>query len=152
MSTPAFFKRAASDSGILRGFTLIEILVALLVLSVGLLGLAALQREILQHQKAIGLASDALWLAEDLRSRCRANPGAAYRLAPGSQPPPEADCASSACSPAEWAAADLSTWHQNLLLHLPLIERDVEGAGEACRVRLRYRLPGGRIASTEVGP
>ena len=150
MSVSAFVTRTAAAPA--RGFMLVELLVALLVLDAGLLGLAALQQELLQRQQAAGLASDARWLAEDLVARSRANPDVQYRLASGATPASASNCTASACSPAAWAAADLSAWHTQLRLHLPLIEWQVEPAGNACRVRLRYRLPGGGEASMEAGP
>ncbi len=150
-SFASFFKKAVLGSDLSRGFTLLEILVAFLVLDAGLLGLAALQREMLLQQQAAGLASDALWLTEDLAARCRANPGAAYRLAEGSAPPPAPDCRSSPCSPSAWAAADIARWHDRLRLQLPLATGEVNPSGDACLVRLRYRLPGGDWAGAETG-
>jgi type IV pilus assembly protein PilV len=59
-----------------RGFTLLEVLIALLVLSVGLLGLAALQGVGLRSSQEAYLTSQANLLAYDLADRIRANPAA----------------------------------------------------------------------------
>lgn len=56
-----------------RGFTLIEILVALIILAVGLLGLAALQLRANQAEMESYQRSQALLLANDIASRIRAN-------------------------------------------------------------------------------
>lgn len=56
-----------------RGFTLIEALVALLVLSIGLLGIAALQLSSLRSNYSASLRSQATLLAYDIVDRMRAN-------------------------------------------------------------------------------
>ena len=58
-----------------RGATLIEVLVAVVVLSIGLLGLAGLQMTGLQTNHSAYLRSQATLLAYDLTDRIRANPG-----------------------------------------------------------------------------
>lgn len=60
-----------------RGFTLIEVLVAMLVLAIGLLGLAGLQSRMLGSQFEAYQRAQALMLAEDMANRIRSNPVAA---------------------------------------------------------------------------
>jgi type IV pilus assembly protein PilV len=60
-----------------RGFTLIEVLVALVVLSIGLLGLASLQLSSLRWNHGASLRSQATLLAYDIVDRMRANQVAA---------------------------------------------------------------------------
>nr|WP_285899573.1 type IV pilus modification protein PilV [Pseudomonas boanensis] len=57
-----------------RGFTLIEVLVAILVLAVGLLGLAGLNSKMLNGQFEAYQRSQALRLVEDMANRIRNNP------------------------------------------------------------------------------
>ncbi len=59
------------------GYSLLEILVALLVLSIGLLGLAGLQTASLQSNQSAAQVSQATTLAQDLLDRMRANTDAA---------------------------------------------------------------------------
>ncbi|TDQ39478.1 type IV pilus modification protein PilV [Thiopseudomonas denitrificans] len=59
-----------------KGITLIEVLVTLLVTTVGLLGLAALQLNALQATADSGQRSQAVWLMQDLIERMRVNPRA----------------------------------------------------------------------------
>lgn len=59
------------------GFTLIEVLVALLVLSIGLLGLAMLQLESLKYNTDAYFRTQATMLAYDIIDRMRANAAAA---------------------------------------------------------------------------
>jgi type IV pilus assembly protein PilV len=60
-----------------KGFTLVEALVALLVLSIGLLGVAALQLTALQNNNNALFRSQATYLAYDIADRIRANRGSA---------------------------------------------------------------------------
>jgi len=60
-----------------RGMTLIEVLVALLVLAIGLLGLAGLQLTGLKANHSAYLRSQATLLAQDITERMRVNRSAA---------------------------------------------------------------------------
>ena len=59
------------------GFTLIEVLIAVLVLSIGLLGLASLQAASLKNNYSAYMRSQAAILANDMADRIRANAGTA---------------------------------------------------------------------------
>ena len=63
-----------------RGFTLIESLIALVVLSVGLLGIAALYLETLRAGRSALYRTEAVTMAADIADRMRANrnPANAY--------------------------------------------------------------------------
>ncbi len=69
MSQKPFVAQPASADG----FSLIEVLVALVVLSVGLLGLAALQSTAVEFNHDAYLRSQATILAYDIADRMRAN-------------------------------------------------------------------------------
>lgn len=56
------------------GVTLVEVLVTLLITTVGLLGLAALQLGALKATSESAQRSQAVWLMQDLVERIRANP------------------------------------------------------------------------------
>jgi type IV pilus assembly protein PilV len=57
-----------------HGFTLLEVLIALLVLSIGLLGLAALQTTGLRSNQMASMRTQATEAAYDITDRMRANP------------------------------------------------------------------------------
>ncbi|WP_071871944.1 type IV pilus modification protein PilV [Atopomonas hussainii] len=59
------------------GASLIEVLVALLIFTIGLLGFAALQLSALQNTSDSAQRSQATWVLQDLAERIRANPQAA---------------------------------------------------------------------------
>jgi type IV pilus assembly protein PilV len=61
----------------LNGFTLLEVLVAMLILSIGLLGLAALQANTLKLNHGALQRSHAIFLTYDMMDRLRANRTAA---------------------------------------------------------------------------
>jgi type IV pilus assembly protein PilV len=92
------------------GFTLIESLVALAVLSVGLLGAASMLLASLGDQSRAIRYQNALVVVGDIAERIRANPaGAAYGVHhPGSS----VSCDdAAACDPATLAARDLADFH-----------------------------------------
>ncbi|MBU6959402.1 type IV pilus modification protein PilV [Pseudomonas sp. CVAP len=64
------------------GMTLIEVLVALLILSVGLLGAAATQLNALKYTDSSLMTSQASFIAYDMMDRIRANSGADYTVTP----------------------------------------------------------------------
>lgn len=97
-----------------RGFTLIESLVALLVLSIGLLGIAAMQLASLQANNGAFQRTQATFLAQDIADRMRANRNAAlageYDFAFGTAAPD---------APATVAEGDIALWKARLAATLP---------------------------------
>lgn len=65
-----------------EGTTLIEVLVALLILTVGLLGAAAFQLNALKYTDSSRMTSQASFIAYDMLDRIRANSGADYTITP----------------------------------------------------------------------
>jgi type IV pilus assembly protein PilV len=57
-----------------RGFTLLEVLVSLVILAIGLLGMAALMASSLQANQGAALRSTATILSYDMADRIRSNP------------------------------------------------------------------------------
>jgi type IV pilus assembly protein PilV len=88
-----------------RGFTLLEVLIALLVLSIGLLGLAALQTSGLRSNQMATMRTLATQIAYDMTDRMRANTtgmtNLEYVIATDETP---------AASPATTAEIDLTEW------------------------------------------
>ena len=113
------------------GFTLMEVLVAFLILSVGLLGLAGLQMRGLAYAHQSYQRSLATLLAQDMADRMRANRPAVlagdYHLT-SAPPDPGVTCSGSdSCTPAKLAALDLYQWYyQEIAADLP------NGKGVVC--------------------
>jgi len=104
-----------------RGFSLVEALVALVVLSVGLLGIAALYVSALRFARNALLRSDAVTLAADMADRIQANGagGSAYALASGANSTAVPACATNGCTAAQMAATDKAQWAALLAQSLP---------------------------------
>ncbi|MFA5940628.1 MAG: type IV pilus modification protein PilV [Sinimarinibacterium sp.] len=132
-----------------RGFTLIEVLVTVVILAIGLLGLANLQTVTLQRDNGSAQRVEALNSAYDLLDRMRANRSQAlagrYDVELGAIP--------SGSSPAE---TDMRTWKQALAAGLPdgdasvlvqnsvvsinVVWSDVGNAGSPVTLNLRTQL------------
>ncbi len=122
MMSPAYRAAAFRQSG----FTLLEVLVAFLILSIGLLGVVGLMvnSKVSQHQAV--QRTRAVELADAMIERVRINPAAiaTYNiglnpvgpLSPSGQPrsEPSPNCSSSPCTPVQLAAHDLWAWEQAL--------------------------------------
>lgn len=95
---------------------MIEILIAVFVLSVGLLGLAGLQAQSLQFNYSAYQRSQSNFLAYDIIDRMRANRDEAllgtYDIALADSAPTDPGCQASGatCSTAQMADFDLSQW------------------------------------------
>jgi len=97
-----------------HGASLIEALIALLIFTIGLLGLAAMQLNALQSTSDSGQRSQASWLMNDLAERMRANPAGTlddYQAAPNCAALPAVICADyfNPATNAKVNAADCST-------------------------------------------
>ena len=111
--------RTTTPPGAARGLSLIETLVTIVVISVGMLGIAAVYVESLKAGQTAVLRTRAVALAADMADRIRTNQvgGESYDVgteAAGAAPP--ADCADTAvapatnCTPAEMALNDIWQW------------------------------------------
>lgn len=69
-----------------EGMTLIEVLVAVLILGVGLLGAAMIQLNALKYTDSSRMTSQASFIAYDMLDRIRANSAADYTITPPSSP------------------------------------------------------------------
>lgn len=135
---------------IVRGFTLIEVLVALVILSIGLLGIAGMITTSLKTNDGAYLRTEANTLAYSILDRMRTNRATAtqggYDIAIGTAGPVSAACLNSTtactstqltalcmgaganCTPAQMAAADVSLWKQELAYDLPAGDGSIKTA------------------------
>lgn len=111
-----------------RGMSLIEVMVAVLVFSIGLLGIAMLQMRGAQFTKDSSSRTTAIVLARSLAESMRANPSVAIPpkgvdsayLYDGSTTYTDADCATTDLkTPADIAKRDLACWQRALVKNLP---------------------------------
>ncbi len=102
------------------GFTLIEILVAVTIMSIGLLGLAGLQVTALKNSNSSHHRTIATMLANDIVDRARANAGGNYTYMGGGAPGLDGNCETvGGCSAAQMANNDISRWLANVNTLLP---------------------------------
>lgn len=120
-----------------RGAGLIEALVAILVLSIGLLGMVGMQTASIKYEQTgwvrSALSSNVSSLADRIRANASADP-AAYTFSrtyaaertsidatplPNGYLTPAKDCNAEACTNAELAAYDLVVWRNDLNQQLP---------------------------------
>lgn len=116
-----------------QGFTLIEVLVAMLVVALGMLVMIVMQVNATKLTKTSELRTMGAMLAADLADRMRANPDGAknhsyrfttaypspYPTAPNFDVTPTCTQTTYACSPAEIAAADMALWRTTVSSALP---------------------------------
>jgi type IV pilus assembly protein PilV len=113
------------------GFSLIEAMVSLVVVSVGMIGIAALYGQGLSAGRTALYRTQAVNLAADMADRIRANRqgGAAYG---GPAANNNCDPAGGAnCTPAQMAANDLFAWGNQVAQQLPNGAGTVAYAGAA---------------------
>jgi len=103
-----------------KGFSMIELLVAVLVLAIGVLGISSMQMLSLQSNRGALHRAEAVHLAYDMLDRIRANPlgtpvGQAYDgLELTDAPPNTNDCYAGNCSAANMVAFDQAVWKCSL--------------------------------------
>ena len=100
------------------GFTLLEATIALLVLSIGMLGISGLFFEGLKSGRTDIYRTTAIYLAADMADRIRANPlGVGAYADVGANGNCHDDAAT--CSPEEIAREDKLEWAANMAEHMP---------------------------------
>jgi type IV pilus assembly protein PilV len=97
-----------------RGVSLLEVLVAMVVLSIGLIGIAGLQSMALKMNNSAYMRSQATVLAYDMADRVRANAdaGTAYNQPTATA---NANCENNTgCSPQAMASNDMFLWQEQI--------------------------------------
>ena len=127
------------------GFTLIEVLISMLILAVGLLGLAGLQATGLRNNLSAYNRSQATQLAYDLADRMRANLADAqlygasvyFTQAPAGAAVPNCET-TTGCTTTQMAQNDLAVWNTNITTTLPLGQGAVGLAGNIYTITINW--------------
>ncbi|HEY1772291.1 MAG TPA: type IV pilus modification protein PilV [Gammaproteobacteria bacterium] len=130
---PYYFRRRVA------GFSLVEVLIALVILSVGLLGIAAMVSESLKSKDSAYYRTQAMDYAAAILDRMRANhaqaTAGAYDVDYGGTGSngtiPSDGCTSVAdgCTPSQIAGVDLAQWQAEISAALPAISNSAPAAG-----------------------
>lgn len=122
------------------GLTLVEVLVVLVIMAIGLMGIAGLQATGVRQTTGAGFKTQAMFLAQDMIERIRANRVAILpnedsliNLAPyaktsgGAFPTAAVAACKTAvgCTPAEMAQSDLFEWEQAIRHSLPVTNDEI---------------------------
>lgn len=121
---------------------MIEILVAVLVISIGILGLATLQGTATRQNSNAYLRSQATILAHDIAERMRANSENAddYVLAMADDPPTDTTR----------AAEDLAEWIASIEKLLPQGDGEIERDGDHFTISVEFDVSRGEEPATVV--
>lgn len=110
-----------------RGISLIESLVAIVVMALGILGILGVQMRTLADTQTAVRRAHAIRLIEDLSERIKSQPNGLGVMASYVREWDETgatatspDCQDAACSPADLATYDLNRWIDNVRAALPL--------------------------------
>ncbi|MCZ6853019.1 MAG: type IV pilus modification protein PilV [Gammaproteobacteria bacterium] len=122
------------------GFSLIECLVALIVLSIGLLGVSKMVVNSLQFSDSALMQSQSVIMAYDLADKIRANEGnsSSYEIDLGEAVAQVPDCGANNCSGPQLAQADLADWKDSLSAALPLGDGQSVVAGNVATITVSW--------------
>jgi len=130
-----------------RGATLIEVLVAMFILAIGLLGLAGLQAMSVQSNQGAYYRSQATILANDIADRMRANRTAALANNYAQSSPPSATSTPIAASTP--AQRDLAEWNNRLATSLPQGTGTIVTSSNIVTISISWNDARARIKSTD---
>lgn len=117
-------------SSLQHGISLIESMVAIVVMALGILGILGVQMRTLSDTQTGVRRAQAIRLIDDLSERMKVNPNAlgnlnSYVLGWGSTGPASADCKTVACDADNLAKYDITQWRQSVIDTLPLADVNV---------------------------
>jgi type IV pilus assembly protein PilV len=129
-------RRPAASCRRVRGFSLIEVLITILIFAVGLLGMAALQAVSMRSNQSANFRTQATALSYMIIDRMRANaeaiPRGEYLAAMEAA---NCDDAVDATPP---AAHDLSLWRQQIACQLPEGQGAIEFEADGVHVQIQW--------------
>lgn len=157
-----------------RGSSMIEVMVALFVLAIGLLGFAGLQTEGITMGRQAYMHSQAAILAQDMVERIEANKPTTvidpvtllatvndvrglYNVTFNQAVTAPVNCSASVCTPSQMVTWDISQWLKSIIDALPQgtgavnVAPTVTGSGTiySVRIRVQYQLAQNRLTRDE---
>ena len=126
-----------------RGVTLIEVLVAVVILSLGFLATTRMQILGMRYNQGAFFKSQASIMATDIADRMRANLVGVtdnhYDDADTSSLPTDPDCMSSGCSPEELADLDIVQWGNSIQSVLPEGKGTITVSGGMYEIQVSWK-------------
>ena len=113
-----------------QGITLLETLVAIVIMALGILSVLGLQMRTLTNTQTSLYRAQAIRLIEDLNERLASNPNAlinisTYASSWNNKPTATKDCSTSTCTHSELASYDIAQWKTLVANTLPLGDASV---------------------------
>ncbi len=140
--------------GRMAGISMVESLVALVVISVGMLGIAGLYLSSMQAQRSANLRMQAINLVSDMSDHIRANKrGRTFYKAAATDKGESKDCSETTCTPEEIAKNDIYIWKRAISEALPAnangqLTFTEAGTPDIVSVLVVWREPGADVDST----
>jgi type IV pilus assembly protein PilV len=146
-------RKSVPNRWVSRGFSLVEVLIALIIMSVGMLGIAGLYVHSMQAGRTSLFRHHAVTLAGDIADRIRANPlgGAAYEGGGANN-----NCVAGGvnCTADEMAANDVFLWAEQADATLPdgevAVEYDDAAVPSTYEVTVTWKEAGYEVDPTYV--
>jgi type IV pilus assembly protein PilV len=126
-----------------KGSSLIEVVVALFVLAIGMLGVLSMQLKSMQFNQSAYYYSQATFLANEILENMRSNPSVAetYLIEFDEDAPTVAkicDAQNVTCSPSELRAYNLSQWRTNIENTLSGGKSSIQRTGEFYAITVQF--------------
>ena len=140
----------------MSGITMVESLVALVIISVGMLGIAGMYLASLQAQRSANMRMQAINMTSDMADHIRANwAGRSFYKAAATDKGEQKDCGSASCTPEEIAKNDIFVWKHAISEALPAnangqlkFTDNARPEPDVCEVLVTWREPGADVDST----
>jgi type IV pilus assembly protein PilV len=147
-------KKIVRKHGRMSGITMVESLVALVIISVGMLGIAGLYLTSLQAGRSAALRIQAINLASDMADRVRVNKrGRSFYKALATDKGESKDCKTATCTPEDVAKNDIFVWKKAISEALPAnangqLTFTEAGSPDVVEVKVVWREAGADVDST----
>lgn len=139
--TPYLLKNPLKQA---RGATLIEMMVSLFVMGVGMLGVLGLQTQAVRFNHQAYSYSQAVFLAQEMLERMRANPNDApnYTFTFDQSISASKNCAApnASCTPAQLRQWDIANWQESVAKRLPAGKGQIDFDGNNFQILLEFDL------------
>ncbi|OUS30399.1 type IV pilus modification protein PilV [Thalassotalea sp. 42_200_T64] len=123
-----------------RGFSLLEVLISMLIITFGMFGVAKLQLNALRDVQNAHYASKAASFATQMAEQITANSTALenYQLAANQQVSASVNCSSTSCSSGNIAKYDLQLWQQKIANALPFGQAEIITTAHTANIIVRW--------------